>query len=101
MEVSVGDRVGLGNIVAHVVNVRKELGKSFAVYGELGGVEYFKSACFKFFLSCFNSFFGSLCGNSFVDVGQNNGAGSKSAGPVSSDGLALCNTVDNVLVEPL
>ena len=54
MEVAVRDGVRFGNKVAHIVNVRKILRKSFAVYGEFGGVEYFKSACFEIFLCSLN-----------------------------------------------
>ena len=90
VEVTVEDDFGVGLVVCVGVNVSHVAGEGLAADGEVGGVEHMDGAGLKSGLD-----FGDLVGGagscgSLIDLGQDDGAGCKSAGPVGGDGLAIC-----------
>ena len=98
MEVTVEDDFGVGLVVCVGVNVSHVAGEGLAADGEVGGVEHMDGAGLKSGLD-----FGDLVGGagscgSLIDLGQDDGTGCKSAGPVGGDGLAICNSVDDELI---
>ena len=76
MEVAVGNDVGLGDKVAHVVNVGQVLVQGLTVHGEGGGIEDLQGA-----VSQSGGDFGQLLSGAggsslLVDLGQQDGIGS-------------------------
>ena len=91
VEEAVGDDVGLGDKVAHVVHVGQVLGQGLAVHGEGGGVEDLEGTVGQSGLDFLKLLHGAGSGGLLVDVGDLDGAGRDGAGPVSGDLLAFRN----------
>ena len=97
MEVAVGDDVGLGDEVAHVVNVGQVLGQGGAVLGPGGGIEDLQAAVGQGGLDLGELLGSAGSGGLLVDLGDLDGAGRDGAGPVSGDLLAFGNALHGEL----
>ena len=95
VEETVSDNFGIRSVSFVGINVSHVGIKSIAAYGEGIGCEYLEGACFKFLLSCFDSFYSTCSCYSFVNFGKSYRTFCNTAAPVSRDSFAVLNSLDD------
>ena len=97
MEITVGDDLGVGLIIGIGVYVGKIGIKSCTVNCECGCIKYMNFAGKQLGLDVLKVFYSAFSSSLLVDLGKNNGAGLKSASPVSLKLFACSCLLDGIL----